>query len=246
VAWTNLSDLSFDDINDWVQRYVDHAYLRAAQVRPTASRFHFGAARTILQTAGVPSDTAVPVLSAVLLLQTGLSMHDDVDRVDGLNRQLYVLAGDYCSSWYYAILAEVGDEALLSTLCDAVVRINEAKMACYLGMPDIPPRRYMELQEVIQGALLFALAQHYLPDGGWITQIQSLVRGYVVQRETANPVVPRYVTLRQAHEWLTEARDRVMRLQSNVRQQPFAAYVMEYLGAIKSSLESQSLAEGNR
>ncbi|MCL6515573.1 heptaprenyl diphosphate synthase component 1 [Alicyclobacillus sp.] len=246
MAWTDLRDLRFEDIEDRVQRYADHAYLRTLQVRPVVSRFHFEAARTILNAAGVPSTTAVPVLTAVLLVQAGLSMHDKIDRVDGVARQLHVLAGDYCSSWYYAILAGVGDEALLAALCDAVVRINEAKMTCYLAMPEIPSQQYMALQEIIQGALLMALAKHYLPDAGWLTHVQSLVRGYIVKRETAEHVTPRYFTLRQAHEWLSEARDRVLRLPASVRQQPFALYVAEYLGAIKSSLERESLAEGNR
>ncbi|MCL6594351.1 MAG: heptaprenyl diphosphate synthase component 1 [Alicyclobacillus sp.] len=247
MAWTDVRSLRFEELEKRLQNRADYGFLRRQHIRPYASRFHFDVAKTILATANVPVETAWPVLEAVLLLEQGLSIHDAVDEPAELKRQLFVLAGDLYSSHYYWILAELDDERLLDRLCAAVVQINEAKAACARLPADAPPEAYIELQEVIQGSLLFALADHFLPDADWAPQIRSLVRGYVVQKETAGRRPPVHFTLRQAYDWLSDATDRVLRVHSNVTgAQPLSAYVVEYLSPILSALERQSLVEGNR
>jgi heptaprenyl diphosphate synthase len=247
VAMAEMNQIRFEPVERRVKEYIHHTYLDKAQVHPSTSRFHFGVASAILQAASVNVNQSQRVLEAVLLLQQGLAIHDDVDDLPDLKRQLHVLAGDYCSSQYYWILARIEDPDLLDALCEAVVDINEAKMAWYGPTGTISSEQYMELQEVIQGQLLYALADYYLPEPtAWRIHIQSLIRAYVVTEEVSHRKNPKYFTLRQAYEWVTDSTDRVLHAQANVIIQPILQFVMEYLAPIQNMLESQTFAEGNR
>jgi heptaprenyl diphosphate synthase len=247
VALTEMNEVRFENVAERVKEYIDHSFLDKAQVHPITSRFHFDVASAILQSSGVPPTESQRILEALLLLEQGLSIHDDVDGHPDEKRQLHVLAGDYCSSQYYWILARLNDAALLDALCSAVIDINEAKMSwCSLPI-HVSSDMYMELQEIIHGQLLFALADHFLPDASaWKVHIQSIVRAFVVKEEVTRRKVPKYFTLRQAYDWLTDAMERVIHAPANVIVQPILLFVMDYLAPIKSMLESQSYAEGNR
>lgn len=247
VTNIDMIPIRFEEIEQRVKAYIHHPFLERSQIRPVTSRFHFDVAAAILQATETSPARAIPVLEALLLLQQGLSIHDYVDGVAELTRQLHVLSGDFCSSRYYWILARIDDSRLLDALCEAVVQINEAKMAWHGLSAPISSEQYMELQEKIHGQLLFALAHTLLPEAtAWQTYIQSLVRGYVVKQEVSLRKVPKYFTLRQAYEWLTDAREKVLQAPANTFIQPILQFVMEYLVPIQNMLESQTFAEGNR
>ncbi|MCL6547487.1 MAG: heptaprenyl diphosphate synthase component 1 [Alicyclobacillus sp.] len=247
MAMSEANEVLFEEVDERVQRHMHHPFLQASHVRQQVSRFHFEVAHAILRAAGVSPHETVSVLEAVLLLQQGLSIHDEVDGQPELKRQLHVLAGDYDSSWYYWVLARMGKLRLLSSLCEAVVRVNEAKMALALTPEAMSADRYMELEETVQGALLYALAAEYLvhPDD-YIPQIRSLVQAYVVNEAMHSRRSPRPFTFRQAYGWLTDAVEKVLHLPGSAILEPISTFVIDYVMLIKKTLEAQTLAEGKR
>jgi heptaprenyl diphosphate synthase len=247
------NNIRFEDVDKRVQQYIDHPLLRAHQVRPTASRFHFDVLSAILQSASVPRPQAESILEAVLLLQLGLSIHDQVERRRERARQLVVLTGDYSSGQYYWILARVGDRRLLSELCEAVVRINEAKMTLWQwSEAEVERRRletqqYIDLLSVIHGELLFAVCAYFFPhDDEWMAQVRSLVQAYVVNRELKDTDLPNVFTVRQLYDWLSDTIERLLHGPINARLQQTTNFLVEYLQPLKRRLENQALAEGNR
>ncbi|WP_054669532.1 heptaprenyl diphosphate synthase component 1 [Calditerricola satsumensis] len=83
------------------------------------------------------------------LVQLGLAAHDAVDRTACPRaRQLTVLAGDYASSLYYALLAQMDDIALIRTLARAIERINawKVEMAEAFAARTLTAERYRALR----------------------------------------------------------------------------------------------------
>lgn len=174
---------SFKDMTAYVQRYMEHPLLIENDLHQSISQFHYDVTHAILRSAGIPSTEAKETIAAVLLLHQGLSIHDTVDSESDVRRQLVVLAGDYDSSLYYYVLARLNNNVLLSKLCDAVVVINEAKMALFHPESEISDEEYWTLHESVQGELIRAVASHYLstPEQQPIHQLlESLIRTYVV------------------------------------------------------------------
>jgi heptaprenyl diphosphate synthase len=242
-----LELVTFDDLDQRIKQHTYHNQLHRTNVGPHTSRFHFEVAKTILQTAQVSTRVGIDVLEALLLLQQGLSLHDRVEDELGLRRQLHVLAGDYCSGQYYRVLAGVANEELLMELCQAVMKVNEAKMTLYKVSASPSPNGYMDLLEVIEGELLLALAHHYFRDSSaWAPQIRSLVRAHIVKKEMVARRVPKYFTLRQAYDWLTDAMDGILHIQANAVLEPISSFITDYLRPTQKYIETQAYAEGNR
>lgn len=239
--------IHFDTVNEKVQEYMYHPFLAANQIRQSASRFHFGVARAILEAARVPADNALVIVEAVLLLQQGLSIHDGIERANGRRRQLSVLAGDYDSSRYYWLLARAGQLDLIAVLSGAVCRVNNAKMTLLQMVPvQILPEHYLEMRETVEGELLFALAQHFLgADAVSLPQIKSIVRAYVANEDFHRTRPNQHFTLRQVYDWLTDAIDRVAG-PANAMLGPIAAFSEDFFVPIRNDLESHVYLEGNR
>ncbi|QSO53443.1 heptaprenyl diphosphate synthase component 1 [Alicyclobacillus curvatus] len=247
MAMTDVNLIRFEDVDNEVRAYTHHAFLYAANVRPFASRFHFDMAKGVLQAAGLSRRASIAILEAVLLLHRGLAIHEEVDNTTELLRQLRVLAGDYCSSQYYFLIARIGDERLVQALSDAVVRINEAKMTLHRHLEELSFESYIQLQETIHGELLFALAQTYVPgDAGWRVALRCAIRAYVVQVEVDGRAEGKSFSVRQAFEWISEVKERLFQTQITASLQPVTSFVLGTWSTLRNLQEKQSLAEGNR
>ncbi|MCL6453841.1 MAG: heptaprenyl diphosphate synthase component 1 [Alicyclobacillus sp.] len=247
MATPDLTVIRYEDIDSQVRRYSHHSFLHAAHIRPHASRFHFDAARSILQAADLSIDVARRILEAVLLLHRGLAIHEDVDGVQELRRQLNVLAGDYCSSRYYWIIARTGNETLVQALSDSVVRINESKMTLHRRAHDLTGDEYLAIQDTIHGDLLYTLATVFRrDDADTLAVIKSGVQAYIVRRDVEDPIGPRHFTLRQALDHLTDTREFVARSRASVRFAPVASFVSDSWHLLQRRLDQQSYVEGNR
>ncbi|OFW79677.1 MAG: hypothetical protein A2201_03345 [Alicyclobacillus sp. RIFOXYA1_FULL_53_8] len=202
----------FDDVEQRVQAYIQHPYLVRNKVRQSVSRFHFDVLSVLLQNAYVDVAEANKVMDAVLLLQHGLSVHDEVETPASLLRQLIVLAGDYSSGHYYRVLAGLGNMSLMAKLCEAVVKINEAKTSLHARRDVVSSDEYMELLLVIHGELLFAVVQYYeLDPQNWLPEVESLVRAHLVHQERIEHRELTPFTSTQAHGWLPDAMDRLVK-----------------------------------
>jgi len=177
---TDAREAMFQRVARCAKAHMDHEYLAKRKVRQAVSPFHFDLGYAILQSAAVPDVEAERVLTAVLLLEQGLSIHDEIDEWRAAEQGLVVLAGDYDSSKYYLILAELGDRRLMHELCEAVVRINEAKMDLLMASP-LSLDVYVERMSTIEAELLRALVRHYHPDPGpWMAKVEEAVRHHVL------------------------------------------------------------------
>ncbi len=166
----------FQRVTRCAKAHMDHDYLAKRKVRQAVSPFHFNLGYAILRAAAVPDSEAERVLTAVLLLEQGLSIHDEIDEWGTAEQGLVVLAGDYDSSKYYLLLAELGDRKLMHELCEAVVRINEAKMDLLMASP-LSLDVYMERMSTIEAELLRALVRHYHSNPEpWMARVEEAVR----------------------------------------------------------------------
>lgn len=242
---TERKEFMFRRIEHLASRHMHHEYLERRHVDQSVSRFHFNVGYAILTSASVEIHEMEQVLTAVLLLKQGLSIHDNVDRGSPMQQPLFVLAGDYDSSKYYYILAQLNQTRLIHGLCDAVAKVNEAKMRVTL-QPELSVQEYMRLMEVVQGQLLNALAVHYLGEGGiWLTQIQSLVQAHVVETEIMVRKEKSYITLGQASECLAGSLQRISKLPTSDLVVPLHTFVTEYFQPLQQIVQDLQLAEGN-
>jgi heptaprenyl diphosphate synthase len=183
VAAPEPNEALFAETVQRVKRYMHHPFLAANRIEQQVSRFHFDVVHWLLSHTTVSPQEWRTVVDAVLLLQQGLSIHEEVDRVSGIERQLTVLAGDYDSSRYYWLLARQELNRVIEALSDAVVHVNEAKMDLFAAVPPVPAERVLSDLETIEGALLFAIARVYHPDNNAVNSfVRAQVRKYVTSR----------------------------------------------------------------
>lgn len=247
MAGKHHESVTFEEISQGVQRYLDHPFLRANEMIASVSKFHFDVLHAILRISSVPPDESRQVLMAVLMLHEGLSIHDKVDEETGLRRQLTVLSGDYNSSLYYWLFARLDNQKLLTRLSDAVVAINEAKMTLSGAEGDMPSDEYLQLHEAVQGELVLSVASHYLPSQlQWSMPLRALVRAYVVNEQIKARTLSGPLPLRQALVWMADYVDRLLRLKANYILEPVVSFVLDYIEPLKHSVERTAWAEGVR
>ncbi len=247
MAGKHQESVTFEEISQGVQRYLDHPFLRANKMNASVSKFHFDVLHAILRIGSIAPDEARQVLMAVLLLHEGLSIHDDVDEEIGIKRQLTVLSGDYNSSLYYWILARLDNQKLLTLLSDAVVAINESKMALTANRGNMPSDEFLQLHEAVQGELVLSVASHYLPPQlQWSLPLRALIRAYVVNEQIKARTLSGPLPLRQALVWMADYVDRLLRLKANYILEPMVSFVLDYIEPLQHSVERFAWAEGIR
>ena len=108
-----------------------------------------------------------------MLVQIALDTHENVSNQDASeqddtqlqSRQLTVLAGDYYSGLYYALLAEINDVLMIRALSKGIKEINEHKMSVYhKDFEGI--EKLMASIRTIEGSLICRLSD-YFHAGGW-------------------------------------------------------------------------------
>ncbi|WMT42684.1 heptaprenyl diphosphate synthase component 1 [Paenibacillus sp. D2_2] len=81
---------------------------------------------------------------AAFLVQSGMDTHDLIDLDGGeqqeskmRSRQMKVLAGDYFSSVFFALLAGVGEIDMISAMSSAICEVNSLKVKLYTKLKQV-------------------------------------------------------------------------------------------------------------
>lgn len=131
-----------DDIVDLVKKNTNHLFVNQYVLPPPISTTALHLLYLMLTHAGITDEKKKQFCLSIMLMQTGLETHESVTinknntNQQSLTRQLSVLAGDYYSSRYYNILAQMGEIGLIQQLSIGISKINEAKMNMYLQKND--------------------------------------------------------------------------------------------------------------
>ncbi|WP_019122457.1 heptaprenyl diphosphate synthase component 1 [Brevibacillus massiliensis] len=120
---------------------------------------------------GLEKERAKRLTISAGLMQVGLDTHELVKLtyestiLDERTRQLTVLAGDYCSSQYYYLLAEAGEIEPIRIFSHAIQQINEAKMQLHVSEKDnkLSWEAYLSLRQTIDTALYVGVVKHFTP-----------------------------------------------------------------------------------
>jgi heptaprenyl diphosphate synthase len=128
-------------IHQMATPFISHPTIQTFATLPSFPSFRIEWLRAIMAGNYVESSLNDNYVLAVSLLQFGLDTHDAVPAqhatehvLDFRNLQLKVLAGDYFSSRYYQILAQIEDVEMIQILARAVCDVNQLKMKLYLDM----------------------------------------------------------------------------------------------------------------
>jgi len=147
-----------------VETHMFHSHLTAVVPMPQLHQPTLLMGSLMLSNLGWSDEDIEGVLCSLLLIYHGLAVHDEVELTPSNReevRQLSVLAGDFFSSKYYRLLAEMGQYALIQAFAKAIQTINESKArlrSTSVGF-SISDDEYIALQEQIGLALLYELGE---------------------------------------------------------------------------------------
>lgn len=130
--------------------------------------------------------------TATAFAQLGLDFHDKVHTDERLDeqmrrqRQLSILAGDFFSSHFYALLADWGDVQMISIIAQAISEINQAKVRLYRADKEtISFQQLLEEYTVIHSALYANFTRLDRQRGPWWKMLME--RFIVAERASTLP-----------------------------------------------------------
>lgn len=184
----------------------------------------------MIQTA--PQKTSSELLAtAAILLQMALEMHTHVSTKQKLSaeemleRQRYVLAGDYYSSLFYHMLANHQKIAEIRQFSETVRTINQAKLSFHLKW--IQQRQYdqemIEYLKIIQSGLLLVVADFFHVQEDLLDQWKKLSSLYLLvdylERSEEWKNISKEILLQIQEEWREMLHQVHKMKQENYKQQ---------------------------
>lgn len=163
--------------NPFVQEYVD---------LPSISQLRLQLLYLFLKEQNISEVQIKKFCVSSILIQMGLDSHEEVPLQGGdslhqvRSRQLRVLAGDYFSSRYYYLLAELEDTETIKMLASSIQQINEAKMGLYLEKmkkTKLSGSSYLDYVNIIDSGLCLSFVSRYATQTrqAWSNIIQKLI-----------------------------------------------------------------------
>lgn len=122
-----------------IRNNIQHSYIEKYIEKPHIDKEKLYILTTLFNHLSVSNDEKKQYIITTMLVQIALDTHElvpnesnDGDRqVNRTKEQLYVLAGDYYSGLYYALLADIKDVEMIRILATTIKEINEYKMKLY-------------------------------------------------------------------------------------------------------------------
>jgi len=147
--------------NEFVQQYVDI---------PPVPLVRLQVLFLFLLDSNVTVENIRKYVVPTLLVQIGLDCHEKVsltayrDLNQIRSRQLAVLAGDFYSSKYYYLLSQIEDIALVRSLADSILTINEVKTEVYTSLPKLSADQLLALLNTIDSELYLSFLSRYVKE----------------------------------------------------------------------------------
>jgi heptaprenyl diphosphate synthase len=123
----------FLNIKEQVEQKVFHPYLLKYIEKPVIDEDKLLILVSIMDRLELSYNEMKNYAMTTMLIQIALDTHEHISnaKVDEINRQLTVLAGDYYSGLYYKLLAELEDITMIKELSKGIKEINEHKISIY-------------------------------------------------------------------------------------------------------------------
>src|SRR5690625_3850511 len=128
---------------------------------------------------------------AITLVEIASEIHEQIkendeikdDHQDSLTKQLTVLGGDYYSSLYYMLLAELEDIKFIQHIATTIKRLNELKMD-FNFFVSRDPNNYFTLRQKIESYIINSVAQYIeFNDENTLKTIERLLLVDLLHRE---------------------------------------------------------------
>jgi heptaprenyl diphosphate synthase len=155
---SNLRE-EIEEIRKQIGMNVDNQVLRQHIEHPPVSQLRIHLLFLYLQQQGLPKSVIRRYIVTSMLIQMALDSHELVslkqeETLRGTrSRQLTVLAGDYFSSRYYYLLAQIEDVAVIRSLARSIEEINERKLSLYWN-DKWAAEEYLQCKIAIEASLL--------------------------------------------------------------------------------------------
>lgn len=187
--------MRFDRITELARKYVEYDMISTHTELPDfpVPRVHL-LYTFLTDREGSSQKSAENCALAAFLVQSGMDTHDLIDLGRGeqkeskmRSRQLKVLAGDYFSSVFYALLAGAGEIDMVSAMSSAICEVNTLKVKLYTKLKQVLLSAEDYLKESTQVKMSLFLAFSGLMDKSkqniWRLLLTELSRCEVVLDE---------------------------------------------------------------
>ncbi len=182
--------LRLQELRSIIERMMEQQVLKDALVLPALSQLQLLLGALATSRAGLTDEVRSRLLAAMMMIYHGLCLHETIE--EGVvpvleRRQLTILGGDYLSSLFYKVLAEVGHVSAINLFAKAIAAINEAKMSRHQARQSNlhTDGEYLRHGETIHGALLHTLCEIFLPEERVVLFIDLAVAAAVWDEEMA-------------------------------------------------------------
>ncbi len=141
-----------------------------------------------LKESGWSEEQRLRVCTATAFAQLGLDIHENVTAAQPLDgeakrhRQLSILAGDFFSSQFYALLADGGEIQVIPIIAQAISDINQAKMRLYQNDGNISFQQLLREYTIIHSALYANFTQLDARRGPWW---KMLIERFIVTEQAS-------------------------------------------------------------
>ncbi|HLS36377.1 MAG TPA: heptaprenyl diphosphate synthase component 1 [Bacillota bacterium] len=145
----------------------------------------------VMRQSNFPKHIQDKYIIAITLVEIASEIHEQIkendeikdDHQDSLTKQLTVLGGDYYSSLYYMLLAELEDIKFIQHIATTIKRLNELKMDFHFFVSR-DPNNYFTLRQKIESYIINSVAQYIeFNDENTLKTIERLLLVDLLHRE---------------------------------------------------------------